>query len=194
LTAVVYVVAQSVAMYTLGVYVAARGDSTSWRSGVRTVMTIPLIYAVAAALGARYLGILPPPGSTVMESIRLVGDAAIPVMLLILGIELTGIEYGTALLRVSPAAVLKLLVAPIIAVGIAMLLRFENPTVARVFVLECAMPAAVTSLILTGEFADSAPEDLTATAYASTTIFVTTILSVPVLTILIAILQSGVVI
>lgn len=191
-TAVVYIVAQSVAMYTLGVYVAARGEDADPTEGVRAVFRIPLVYTVLAALAARGLGVVPPADSAAMQQLKLVGDAAIPVMLLILGLELAGADYGTALRRVSPAAVLKLLVAPVVALGIALGLDFGDPTVARVFVLECAMPAAVTTLILSGEFAGPG-EELSATEYTSTAIFLTTVLSVPLLTGLIALLQSGLV-
>jgi hypothetical protein len=51
----------------------------------------------------------------------------------------------------------------------------------------------VTTLILTGEFAGAGRHDgLTASEFASTTIFVTTVVSVPILTVLIAVLQSGI--
>jgi predicted permease len=179
-TAVVYLVAQSVAMYTLGVYISARGGDSDWREGVRAVFAIPLIYAVAA-----------------MEAVKLVGDSAIPVMLLILGIELAGTNYGAAVVRVSPAVALKMLVAPVVGVGVVVLvgaLVDLNQTVARVFVLECAMPAAVTPLILTGEFAGEAVDDLDPMAYASTTILVSTLLSIPMLTALIALLEAGMIV
>jgi predicted permease len=189
-TAVVYIVAQSVTMYTLGVYLAARGDGDDWTSGMRAIFTIPLVYTVVAALGARYLGVVPPADSGVMETLKLVGDSAIPLMLLILGIELADTDYSAAAVRVTPAATLKMLIAPVIAVGIAVVIGFQNTTVARVFVLESSMPAAVTTLILTGEFA-GADEDLAATEFAGTAIFVTTVASVPLLTVLIAVLQSG---
>jgi hypothetical protein len=190
-TAVVYIVAQSVAMYTLGVYLAARGDGSDWREGMRAIFAIPLIYTVVAALAARWLGVVPPADTAVMETLKLVGDSAIPVMLLILGIELAETDYSAAALQVTPAVGLKMLVAPVVAVGIATVVGFENQTVARVFVLECAMPAAVTTLILTGEFAGETAGDLAATEYASTAIFVSTLVSVPLLTGLIAVLQSG---
>jgi len=158
-TAVVYLAAQSVAMYTLGVYVAARGENGDWRAGVRKVFTIPLIYALVVALVARWLGVLPSADSAAMEAVRLVGDSAIPVMLLIVGIELAETDYGAAALRVTPAVALRMLVAPVVAVGVVLLVGAFAPlgseTVRRVFVLECAMPAAVTPLILTGEFATS---------------------------------------
>ncbi|MEF8786714.1 MAG: AEC family transporter [Haloarculaceae archaeon] len=192
-TAVVFIVAQSVAMYTLGVYLAARGEGDDWYSGMRAIFEIPLIYVVIAALAARWLGAVPAADTATMETLKLVGDSSIPVMLLILGIELAETDYSAAALRVTPAVTLKMLVAPLIAVGIAALVGFQNTTVARVFVLECSMPAAVTTLILTGEFAGSTPEGIEATEYAGTAIFVSTVLSVPLLTGLIALLQSGVV-
>ena len=193
-TAVVYIVAQSVAMYTLGVYLAARGDGEDWRSGMRAIFAIPLVYAVVAALAARYLGVIPPADAAAMETLKLVGDSSIPVMLLILGIELAETDYSAAALRVTPSVTLKMLVAPVVAVGIATLVGFQNTTVARVFVLECSMPAAVTTLILTGEFAGATPEGVDATEFAGTAIFLSTVVSVPLLTGLIALLQSGAVI
>ncbi|MFC7131886.1 MULTISPECIES: AEC family transporter [Salinibaculum] len=192
-TAVVYIVGQSVAMYTLGVYLAARGEGSDWREGMRAIFSIPLIYTVLAALAARYAGVVPPADTAAMETLQLVGDSAIPVMLLILGIELAETDYSAAALQVTPAVGLKLLVAPVVAVGVALLVGFQNPTVARVFVLESAMPAAVTTLILTGEFAGPNADGIAATEYASTAIFVSTVISVPLLTGLIALLQSGVV-
>jgi predicted permease len=193
-TAIVYIVAQSVMMYTLGVYLAARGGEGDWRAGVRAVFAIPLVYAVAAALLARWLAVLPPADAAAMETLKLVGDSAIPVMLLILGIELAETDYSAAMLRVTPAATLKMVVAPLVAVGVATVVGFQNQTVARVFVLECAMPAAVTTLILTGEFTEAAPEGIEATEYAGTAIFLSTVVSVPILTVLIALLQAGVIV
>jgi predicted permease len=196
-TAVVYLVVQSVAMYTLGVYLAARGSSSDPRGGVRAVFTIPLVYAVAAALAARALGVLPPAGSALMETTGLVGDSAIPVMLLILGLELADTDWGVAALRVLPAVGLRMLVAPVVGVCVVVLVGSVvdlGPTVARVFVLECAMPAAVTPLILTGEFADEPADDLDPVAYTSTTVLVSTLLSIPLLTGLVALLEAGLIV
>lgn len=190
-TAVAFLAAQSIVIYTLGVYVAARGDDSEWREGVRTVLSVPLVYAAVGALLLRALGAVPPTGTAAMETVGLVGDSAIPLMLLILGIELADTDYAAALYRVSPVAGLKLVVAPVVGAGVALGISFASPTVARVFVLECAMPAAVTPLVLAGEFSGPG-EDLSPTEYASTAILVTTLASVPLLTGLIALLQFGI--
>ncbi|MFC6768993.1 AEC family transporter [Natrinema soli] len=193
-TAVLFLSVQSVLMYTVGVYVASRSSGSAGLEGVRRVFYIPLAYAVIAALLARALDIVPPADTAAMETLQLVGDASIPLMLLILGIQLARADTASAASRAWPATALKMGLAPVVGLGIALLIGFENPTVARVFVLETAMPAAVTPLILVIEFAGSArSEGVLVSEYVSTCVFLTTVLAIPVLTVLIAILQSGVI-
>ena len=193
-TAVLWMSVQSVLLYTLGVYVASRSGGASGLAGLGEVLRIPLVYAVLAALAARALGVVPPADSAGMEALGLVGDSAIPVMLLILGLQLARTNYGPALSGATTATALRLGVSPFVGLGVALALGFEDPTVARVFVVECAMPAAVTPVILTVEFAaDSRAAGVTVPEYVSTCVLVTTLLSVPLLTGLIALLQSGLV-
>ncbi|WP_226004969.1 AEC family transporter [Natrinema salinisoli] len=194
-TAVLFLSVQSVLMYTVGVYVASRSSGSAGLEGVRRVFYIPLVYAVIAALLARAVDIVPPADTAAMETLQLVGDASIPLMLLILGIQLARADTASAVSRAWPATALKMGVAPLVGLGVALLVGFENQTVARVFVLETAMPAAVTPLILTIEFAGSARTDgILVSEYVSTCVFLTTLLAIPVLTVLIAVLQSGAVI
>ncbi|SEW24269.1 AEC family transporter [Natrinema salifodinae] len=193
-TAVLFLSVQSVLMYTLGVYIASRSSGSAGFEGVRRVFYIPLAYAVVAALVVRALGLVPPADSAAMETLQLVGDASIPLMLLILGIQLARTDTASAVSRAWPATALKMAVAPIVGLGVALALGFQDPTVARVFVLETAMPAAVTPLILVIEFAGGARSDgVLVSEYVSTCVFLTTLLAVPALTVLIAILQSGLV-
>lgn len=194
-TAVLFLSVQSVLMYTVGVYIASRSSGAAGLEGVRRVFYIPLAYAVVAALIARALDVVPPAETAAMETLKLVGDASIPLMLLILGIQLARTDTASAVSRIWPATALKMGVAPVVGLAVALLLGFENPTVARVFVLETAMPAAVTPLILVIEFAGSARSDgVLVSEYVSTCVFLTTLLAIPVLTVLIAVLRSGVVI
>lgn len=188
-TAVLYVAAQGVLMYTLGVYVAARGRADSVRGTVGKVFRLPLIYAVAAALGVRAVGVSLPADTAAMQTLKLTGDAAIPVMLLMLGIQLADARTGGALRRVLPATGLRLFVAPVLAVGVALVVGLEG-TVGQVFVLGCAAPAAVTPLMLTIEFGRDV-DGLSAADFVSTTILVSTLAGLATLTGLIVLLQSG---
>ncbi|WP_435064067.1 AEC family transporter [Halobaculum sp. EA56] len=190
--AVLYLAIQSVLVYTVGVYVASRAGGGGGLRGVRRVLRIPLVWAVPVALGARALGLVPPVDGTAMRTLQLVGDSSIPVMLLILGIQLSRTDYGTALSQAATPSVLKMVVAPAVAVAVALAVSFQDATVARVFVLESAMPAAVTPMILVGEFADDLEVGGVAVPeYVSTVILVTTLASIPMLTGLIALLESG---
>jgi hypothetical protein len=192
-TAVLYLTVQNLVVYTLGVYVASRGSERGVREAVGEVFRLPLLYAVLAAVALRAFGLVPSADAAAMETVRLVGDASIPVMLLILGLQLADTDV-TAVSRSVTPTVLKLGAAPVVGVGLALALGFEDPTVARVFVLECATPAAVIPLALTIEYADDvAVEGFTAPEYLSTAVFTTTVASVAVLTVVLAALEAGLV-
>ena len=191
-TAVIFLTTQSVLIYTVGVYIAARSGSENWTEGLKRVFSVPLVYAVAAALLGRELAVLPAAGTTAMETMGLLGEASIPLMLIILGIELARTDYGATLRTVGTATVLKMAVAPLVGVAVATVVAFESPTVSAVFVLECSTPSAVTPLILLIEFGDSTSVGgVTVSEFASTVVMTTMLVSIPAMTILISLLQSG---
>ena len=192
-TAVLFLAAQSVLIYTLGVYIASRSSGASGLDGVRKVFTLPLVYAVAAALLVRWLGVVPPADSTAMQTLELVGNASIPLMLILLGVELSNTDIEEDLRSVGLANAFKLFLAPVVGAGVALALGFADPTVARVFILETATPAAVTPLILLIEFGEGT-DGVAGARYVSAVVFTSTLASVPVLTVLVALLESGVVV
>ena len=190
-TAVLYLTIQNLVVYTLGVYIASGGSDSRPLDAVLEVFRLPLIYAIAAAVAMRALELVPPADSAAMETVGLVGDASVPVMLLILGIQMAGTDVSAVSRSILPST-LKLVIAPIVGLALALALGFNNPTVAKVFVLECATPAAVIPLALTIEYADDVVVDgITAPEYLSTAIFTTTVASVGVLTVLVAALHAA---
>jgi predicted permease len=189
-TAVLYLTIQNLVVYTLGVYIASGGAGGDARDAVREVFRLPLLYAVVAAVAVRLGGVVPPADTAAMETLGLVGEASIPVMLLVLGIQLADTDVAAVSRSVTPTA-LKLVVAPVVGVAVALALAFEDPVVAKVFVLESATPAAVLPLALTIEYTDEATEGITAPEYLSTAIFTTTVASVVALTVLVTVLQSS---
>ncbi|GGL50128.1 transporter [Halocalculus aciditolerans] len=197
-TAVIFVTVQSVVVYTLGVWIASRAGGGRGLAAVREVFKLPLLYAVVAAALARALDLVPPSGSSLMDAISMVGDAAIPVMLLVLGIQLANTDAGASLRRVATPTTVKLAVAPAIAAAVAVAFTrvgfgFTDSAIGRAFVLEWATPAAVTPLVLTVEFArDADIGGLSPPEYVSSVIFVTTVLSVATVAAAIAVLESGV--
>lgn len=193
-TAVVYIIVLLVLMNTLGVYLASRGGSGTLLAGLKTVASVPLVYAVLLAALARGAGVIPASDAATMQTLKLVGDSAIPVALIVLGLELADTRPRRDLfVRISPAAVVKMFVGPLVAVVLVLTLSIQNDVVASAFVLLAATPSAVTPLIIATEFSEESDGDLTVGEYASNTILLTTVLSIPIITILTFLLKSDLV-
>lgn len=192
-TAAVYLSVQGVLLYTLGVYIASRGGRSNRLAGIKRVFTVPLVYAVVVALLARGLQVVPAADTTVMVTIKLVGDASIPLMLLVVGIRLAQTDIGSTLSAVGLGVGLKMVIAPIIGFGVAVMIGFNDPVVAKTFVLESAMPSAITPIILVAEFGSGDVAGVPVAEFVSAAVFVSTVVSIPILTVVIAILKSGVV-
>lgn len=189
--AVLYIAVQSVLLYTLGVVLASRGRATDLREAVAHVFRLPLVYAVALAGLVRFLGIVPPTGGSLMRTVGLVGNAAIPVMLLVLGLQLANTTGARSFSRASVPTALKLLVAPAVAVAVAFAVGLTAGDVGRVFVLECAMPAAVTPLVLVMEFSGEGADTASAADAVGTVVLATTLCSVVTVTALLWALRNG---
>jgi predicted permease len=186
-TAVVFVAAQNVLTLTVGVYIAARGAGTVARGALRRIVEFPLVYAIVLAILVRAT-VGDPGGGNIMRTIELTGNASIPLFLIVLGASLVQTDIGATLRSVTPAVGLKLGVAPVIGVLLALALGVDRPAVLRTFVLESAAPVAIMPLSLAIEFTD----DGTGPAYLSTAILVSAILGIPLAAGLILLLQSGV--
>ncbi len=83
--AVICFVTQQFLFNTLGIWLATRGHMTR-QQGLRKVFLMPLIYAALAAGFFLLTGISIP--GPVDKSVTMVGEAALPVVLLSLGLQL----------------------------------------------------------------------------------------------------------
>jgi predicted permease len=159
----IYFVTSAAMTYTVGVFIAASGRLTPGQALVG-VLRVPVVYGVALGLVVMYAGVRVPP--LVMRPVTLLSDAAIPVMLLVLGMQF---EKGRALGRATPivaASVLTLVVSPLVGFGLAGLIGFTG--VARqAAIAQTAMPAAVATTILAIEY-DVSPSFVTGTVLLTT--------------------------
>ena len=113
--------------------------------------------------------------------IGLLSDAALPMMVLVLGMQLERATIPERPGVVAAAVALSLLVAPIVALGLAWTLGVVGPA-RQASVVLASMPAAVVTTILALEF-EVAP------AFVTSVVFATTLLSPLTLTPLIAYLR-----
>jgi malate permease and related proteins len=159
--ALFYFIAQSVMAQTVGVAVAAAGSSNAagiggaLRTAFGKVVRTPQIFAVAAAFAVRLSGfdVLNDTGAaaSLFKGMQLLSDAALPLMLLILGVQLATAEPIDAPGMVSFAVILRLVISPLIALALVPLLGFPA-SVAGVALMLAGMPTAVNTTITAVEF------------------------------------------
>jgi len=176
--AVVVYIANVATNYSLGTMVASNGQQPLLKSLV-VVLKTPAVWAVVAALIISGLHI--PLPLVVSRSVDSLGNAALPLMLLLLGLELGQFgNFGQSRL-VATGVTIRLLVSPFLAAGLAALLGMNGPALTA-FIIQASMPTAVMTIIFTTEYA--LERDL-----ALNLIMATTLLSPITLSVLIYLLQ-----
>jgi predicted permease len=175
----VYFVASSIFSYTGGVLLAASGKRTL-REAIVGALTVPAVYGAAAAAVTLSLGIRWP--AAVMAPITLLSEAAVPMMILVLGMQLARASRPKRPAVVAAAVVVSLVLTPLVAMGVAHLVGLRGAAF-QAGVLQTSMPTAVITTILAVEF-DVLPDFVTSVVFAST------LLSPLTVTLLIAYLQS----
>jgi predicted permease len=158
-----YFIVSAIMANTVGVYLASLGRANYWRAFLG-LFKIPTIYAVALALIFLGLGwTLPVP---LARPVAIFSDAAIPTMLILLGLQLGHAEWNGKTMGLVTAGGLKLIVSPLIGLGLSALFGLTGP-MRQAGVLESAMPTAVMATVLATEF-EVEPAFITATVFIST--------------------------
>jgi len=194
----VYVAASATIQSTLGVFLASAGKRKI-SAGLLTVVKVPLIWAIVAGRVLADVDLLPP--EPFMKMIDLLGRSAIPLGLLLLGMQLQRITSGEAaaaeaeedeetaekhvgeegaapdssrslVLGIS-AALVKILGG--LAAGLVILRFFDLPPVLRgVMLIEASMPTAVNAVVYATEF-DCRPRLVAIGILSSTSISVVSV-------------------
>lgn len=151
---VVYLVAHSALQATLAVAVASWRRGISLRGLLADVLRVPWIYALALALMCRLLHLPLPGGLT--RSVDLLASGAIPLQLILLGLQLSQVRIGAVLQEAMPIAAAKLALPVLIAFGLSTLLGLDG-LARNVVLVQASTPAAMNSLVLALHF-DRRPE------------------------------------
>lgn len=146
--AVVIYISNTLLNYTLGVFVASSGRQSP-RGALLNVVRVPAVYASVAALLVRGLNIELP--IVIYRAAGVLKDAAIPLMLILLGIQLSQSARLQKLTLVTTGVLLKLLIAPLVGIGLALVFQLEALAMIA-FALQTSMPTAVITLILAKEY------------------------------------------
>ncbi|NET55949.1 MAG: AEC family transporter [Symploca sp. SIO2E6] len=139
--AVVYMITTSLLTFSIGPALLKGGGITE---GMRLTLKLPLLWAMLVGLSLRLLSVQLP--LRLDEGIQQLGAAAIPIALIILGIQLASTRFEVGIYEIC-AASLRLLVGPSIAYMVGKFLQLEGLDL-QVLVLQSAMPTAVNTIVL----------------------------------------------
>lgn len=173
----VYYVISSTTTNTLGAVIAGSGNVPFFRA-VTQVVKVPVVYAAVLGLAFNQMQWTMP--TPVFSAVDILGDAAIPCMLVLLGIQLRNPEVLRHQPGIGRSAVIRLLISPLIAWGICTLLGVDGLE-RSVLITQAAMPTAVVVSVLATEF-DTAPK------VVATVIVLTTLLSMLSLSVVLTLL------
>lgn len=161
--ATLYMVANSLMTYTLGITIASWGAEKR-QNPLTAPLKFPFLYAFLLAIGFNVFHIsLPLPIGRV---IGLFSNAAIPTMLVILGLQLGCCEWKKPDLALITTNVMRLVASPVVALALASVFALQGAA-RQAGVIEAAMPTAVTATLLATEF-DLQPGFVTFTVAFST--------------------------
>jgi malate permease and related proteins len=161
--ATVYFVANAVLTYTVGVFLAASGRRSAWEA-LGGILRVPAVYGVLAAAAVLATGATVP--APLMRPVELLSDAALPSMILVLGMQLERGGRPPRPVLVGLAVLLSLVVSPLLAFGAARVIGLHGPAM-QAAIVQAGMPSAVLTTILALEF-DVAPAFVTACVTTST--------------------------
>jgi predicted permease len=161
--ATIFFLTGSVTTYVAGAFFAGtrRGRIAG---ALDKVWRMPSLYGVALALVVLAVG--RPVPDAIMRPVALLSDAALPVMILVLGMQLERAVWPARPGIVVWAVGISLLAAPLVALGLASLLGISGAARQAAVILS-SMPVAVVTTILALEF-ELAPEFVTSAVFVST--------------------------
>ena len=183
--AVIGYLTQAFLSQTMAVYVASSGGGNR-RAALTQVLKMPMLYAALLAILLRLLGV-PLDESNgfvavgLYRGLRLLADATLPFLLLILGMQLRRRKPLGSFGPLGTATALRLVASIPIAFGVAYLLGLTDLAL-RVGIMQAAMPTAVNTTILALEF-DTWPH------FVSNVVVATTVGSLITLTVLVVFLR-----
>ncbi|MEK7777531.1 MAG: AEC family transporter [Chloroflexota bacterium] len=168
--ALLFLAPQALLSGTLAIYVASSGTASGLKN-IITVLRMPMFYATLGALAINPFHIVLP--NLIATSLKTLADAAIPTMIMVLGIQLANVSIKDNLLPSVVATVVRLALSPALAFGVTLLLGVHGVT-QKVVIVVAGMPTAVFTTILATEF-DTQPRQVTNTVALSTAASLATI-------------------
>jgi malate permease and related proteins len=144
----IYFVTTTFLFYTVGVLIASLGHMSLKEAAVG-LLKIPTMYAVLLAIVINMLHVQIP--APLNRAVELAAGGTIPLMLILLGVELTRVQLSGSLRAMQVSVSLRLLIAPIVALILSALFGIQG-FARQGSVTEASMPSMVSATVLATEY------------------------------------------
>ncbi|HEX5840651.1 MAG TPA: AEC family transporter [Anaerolineales bacterium] len=144
----IYFATTTLLFYTLGVLIASLGHM-SLKEAALGLFRIPTLYAVILAILINAFGLQIP--GPVERAVDLAAGGTIPLMLILLGVELTRVQLSGSVRAMQLSVSLRLLIAPMIAMLLSGLLGIGGAA-RQGSVTQASMPSMVSATVLATEY------------------------------------------
>ncbi|MFU8887727.1 MAG: AEC family transporter [Trueperaceae bacterium] len=131
------------------------GRATGLRTAARTALGFPVLWASILGLVVNAYGVALPVGAA--RAVDLLADAAVPVVLLSLGVHMARTAHWRPSGRAWAAVAIKLLLGPLVAAAVGAAVGLGGLDLAVLVVLG-AMPTAINAAMLAVEFGGEAEQ------------------------------------
>lgn len=150
--AIVLMVLHGFVISTVGIFIASFGSGATItvKEALINIFKIPVIHGAVAGVVFQLLDISLDAG--IMDIIEMTGNAAIPVVMLILGMQLARITKESFDIKDVTAVVsIRMIISPVVAALLVLVMPVDD-TMKMVFILLNAMPVAANSTMLAVQF------------------------------------------
>jgi predicted permease len=144
----IYFVTTTLLFYSLGVFLASLGHM-SLKDAALGLFRVPTLYAVLLALLINFFNLELP--LAINRAVELAAGGTIPAMLVLLGLQMTEVEFSKNIRALQLSVSLRLIAAPLLALLMTAIFGLQG--VARQGAMtQASMPSMVSSTVLAAEY------------------------------------------
>jgi predicted permease len=144
----IFFVTTTILFNVIGVVIASLGH-TDLKSAILGVFRLPIVYAALLALLVNAIGFQMP--LSLARTIEIAASGSVPLMIVLLGLELTRIQWSHSFRALGVGVLTKLILGPVVGILLADAFGMQGHT-RQANVLDAAMPAAVATTVLATEY------------------------------------------
>ena len=144
----IYFITTTVLFYSLGVLLASLGHM-DFKSAILGLFKVPMLYALFLALIVKSLHWELP--LALQRTVDLASGGTIPVMLVLLGLQMTKVEFSNNLRALQLSVGVRLLIAPVLALLMTALFGIQG-FARQGAITQASMPSMVSATVLATEY------------------------------------------